>query len=100
MAIAKKSAVKTIADFRSLHDPSVVVPTKIKKGLEALAAEHAEAWEYEADFLERTKVTPVQLNAYREQFKAHFVEAQEPGRRTPVRAWFGTTKAAKAARGE
>lgn len=96
----KKSPVKTIADFRALHDPSVVVPTKIKKAIESLAAEGAEQWEYEAEFLERAKVTPVQLNSYREQFASHYVEAQEPGRRTPVRAWFGTTKAAKAARGE
>jgi hypothetical protein len=99
MATAKKSVPKTVAGFRALHDPTVVVPNRIKAALEALAAEGPEHWEYEADFLTRAGVTPVQLNSYREQFAAHYVEAQESGRRTPVRAWFGTAKAAKAARG-
>lgn len=97
---AKKFAAKTIADFRSLHDPSVVVPNRIKAALDQMAQEGAEQWEYEADFLKRANVTPVQLNAYREHFKAHYVEGQDPKRRTGVRAWFGSTKAAKAVRGE
>lgn len=100
MSKAKKFTPKTVNDFRSLYDPKIVVPTRIKAALDSLAQEGPEQWEYEADFLKRANVTPVQLNSYREQFAAHYVEAAAQGRRTGVRAWFGTTKAAKAARGE
>lgn len=97
---AKKFSPKTVADFRSLYDPSVVVPSRIKSALDQLAQEGPEQWEYEADFLKRANVTPVQLNSYRDQFAAHYVEAPAQGRRTGIRVWFGTVKAAKAARGE
>ena len=92
-----KTIPKTLSDFRALHDPNVVVPNKIRAALASMATEGKEHWEYEADFLKRAGVTPLQLAAFRETFKTHIVETGNS--RNAKRVWFADPKTAEKARG-
>lgn len=87
MAKAKKS----LADFRAVHDKSVIVPGKIKAALDAMAKDGPDNWEYEADFLRRAGVANSDVGGYREQFKDHVVQV---GGKQPKRVWVATVKAA------
>lgn len=95
---AKKPA-KTIADFRAAHDPAVIVPNRITTALAGLLSEGPEQWEYEVDFIKRAGISPVQIGQFRDQFKDYIVETSNSSRRTGVRVWFGSVKAAAKARG-
>lgn len=88
--------VKTLADFRAAHDPNVIVPTKIKKALEEMAAEGTETWEYEADLMRRASISTTDLARFRPQFEEHVVET---GGRNPKKVWFASVKVAEKARG-
>lgn len=92
-----KAAGKTLADFRAAHDKSVIVPTKLKKALEKMAAISWDTWDYEGDFLRNAGIAPQDCTPYRGQFEEHIVETAG---KNPKRVWFATPKAAKAARGE
>ena len=94
---SKKISGKTLADFRSTHDPDVVIPAKIKKALASMESEHPENWEYEADFLKRSGLSTTQLAHYRPQFDGHIVETTG---RNPKKVWFASKKVAEKARGE
>lgn len=99
MAAARKRA-KTVADFRAAHDPSVIVPNKIRKALEAMAREGKENWEYELDFIKRAGISQAQCSQYREQFQDHVVETAVQHGRSSRRVWFASTKVAASIRGE
>lgn len=99
MASPKKQA-RTVADFRAAHDPSVIVPTKIQRALDAIANEGAENWEYEADFVKRADISQSQLGQYRDQFAKHIVETSVQHGRASRRVWFGSAKVAAKVRGE
>lgn len=96
----KKTAARTLADFRAAHDPDVMVPARIRAALLELEKVGAEEWRYEAEFLPLARVSTTQLAQYRDQFAAHIVETAGVSGRSPKRIWFATTKAAKSARGE
>jgi hypothetical protein len=97
---AKKSKAKTLADFRETHDPNVIVPTKIRKALEQMAAEGPENWEYEADFVRRASVSQTQMGQFRDQFAAHVVETPHVQGRQPRKVWFASVKIAAKMREE
>ncbi len=93
---ATKPTGKTLADFRSAHDPDVVVPEKIRKALDDMRAESDENWEYENDLMRRAGISTTHLSRYRPQFEAHVVETVG---RNPKRIWFASQKIAEKARG-
>ncbi len=101
---AEKRATRTLAAFNAEHDPAVIVPTAIKKGLASLLAEGAEAWEYELEFMKRCvkpnakRVTNSEMADYRDQFEDHFVIVKSDGK-NEKRVWFADPKIAKKARG-
>lgn len=82
---------KTLADFRAAHDKNVIVPTKIKNALDALAKENPENWVYEQELIKRAGISTTDLAVFRESFAAHIVEV---GTRNAKRVWFATAKVA------
>lgn len=88
--------VKTLADFRAVHDPNVVVPAKIKATLAAMEKADKTAWEYEGDFLKLSGISTTQLGQFRSQFEGYIVETTG---KSSKRVWFATVAAANAARG-
>lgn len=93
------SKVKTIADFRSAHDPNVIVPNKIRAALAAMLKEGAEQWEYELEFIKRAGISNTQMGQFREQFADYVVEAAASSGRAGKRVWFADAKVAKKLRG-
>lgn len=97
MASRKKSPKAGAANldaFRAAHDPNVTIPNKFKAGFASLLKEKSEgAWEYEADFVKRSKLSQTELGKFRAQFSAHVVETNG---KNAKRAWFAD--AADAAR--
>jgi hypothetical protein len=76
---------KDFEALRALHDPSYIVPRKIKAGLESLGAE---CWEYEEEFRKRCGInSPNTFAPFREQFKDFYIEV--PGK-TLKRIWAGS----------
>lgn len=84
--------------FRMKFDKSLIIPKKIKAGLEALAAMGPESWEPEGDFIRRIGVSVTDFSKYREQFSDFWLEAREIGK-APSRIWAGTKKLADTLRG-
>lgn len=97
---AKAKKAKTVADFRAAHDPSVIVPNKIRKALDAIAAEGPENWEYEGDLVKRAGISQTQISMFRELFAAHIVETPRARNAAPRRVWFGSAKVAAKVRGD
>jgi hypothetical protein len=98
----------TLSAFKSLHDPSVIIPGKIKAALAKLAREEV-AFAYEAQdnrggtpMTKRADVSTIHLAQYRKQFAEHIVKvSQDTGsRRAPRLVWFGDAAVAFAARGD
>lgn len=114
MSSPKKSATKpatkvnsTLSAFKSLHDPTVIIPNKIRAALAKLAKEEV-AFAYEATdsrggipMTKRAETSALHLSQYRKQFAAHIVKvAQDTGsRRAPRLVWFGDAAVAREARG-
>lgn len=97
MSQPKKAAGKTLDDFRSAHDRNVIVPTKIRKALAEMEAEHPENWEYELDFMRRAGISQTDIGAFRPQFDAHIVETAGKNQK---KVWFASAKVAEKARGK
>lgn len=105
---AAPTASRTLATFKASHDPSVIIPNKIKAALEAMrknGGDEAYAYEFSdstggTPFAKLSGVSIVHLNQYRDQFKEFLVEVKQDtgSRRGPRWVWFATAKAAKAAR--
>jgi hypothetical protein len=98
MTTAKpKSKSKTIADFRAIHDKSVVIPNRITAALAKMAEEGPEQWEYEIEFGRRAGIGGQDLARFRETFTEHLatVRAAHGGVKY---IWFATKAAAAKAR--
>lgn len=101
---------RNLSTFRASHDPSIIIPNKIRAALEQLKKEQGdEGYAYEftdpsggVTFTKLSGVGPQQLAQYRDQFAEHIVEVKQDmgSRRGPRQVWFATVKAAKVARGE
>lgn len=95
---------RTLADFRAAHDRAVVIPTKIQTALDKMLKDNGpEHYEYEADFMKLAGVGQADISKFRDKFSAFIAIAQPVGTsrsKSARNAWFATTKAAKAARGE
>lgn len=91
------SKPKTLADFRAVHDKSVVIPNKIRARLAAMLKIGPEEHDFEVDFLKAAGVATNEIGAYRDQFDAHIVTVG--GTRNPKKVWFADPKVAKKARG-
>ena len=89
-----KNTTKTVADFRSAHDPNVIIPTKINAALAAMRKEGPEQWDYEGDFLRRAGINVTQLSRFRDQFSAYVIEASGVNNKAARRIWFGDCKVA------
>jgi len=92
---------KTLADFRSKFDRSVVIPDKIRAALAALAKEGPEAWEYEGEFIKRAMISQSDMGLYRSGFEEHVVVVKDIGRSTSGngrKVWFADKKVAAKAR--
>lgn len=79
--------VKTLADFKSVHDRDTVVPDRIKKALSLLG--HG-GWEYEAELSRLATIRLGDLHNFRDKFADYVVELKG-GRR----AWAGSIALAK-----
>jgi hypothetical protein len=76
---------KDFEALRALHDPSYIVPKKIKAGLESLGPD---SWEYEEEFRKRCGISsPNTFAPFRVQFADFYVEV--PGK-TLKRIWAGS----------
>jgi hypothetical protein len=93
-------ATKTLADFRSTHDPNVVIPTKIRTALKLMESQGAENWCYELEFLQRASISATQIAQFRDQFAEHIVEVPSVSGKAGKRVWFGSAKVAAKVRGE
>ena len=97
MATAK---ARTLAEFRSVHDRNVVIPSKINAALEALLKIGPEHYEYESEFMKLAGISQADIGLFRDQFADHIVEAKVPGKGSNARrAWFGDKKVAAKLRG-
>lgn len=83
VTMASKS--KSLADFKSAHDKSFIVPAKIKAGLDKLGSD---GWEYELDFCKAALVSPNDIAKFREQFSEQVVLVKQDGRER--RVWAGS----------
>jgi hypothetical protein len=72
---------KSLADFRSTYDKSVIVPAKIKAGLKELGAN---GWEYEVAFARIAGISMADLGNFRDGFAEYVVSIRER------RAWAGS----------
>ena len=105
----RQTAPKSTLDtFKSLHDPTVIIPAKITAALAKLAKEEV-AFAYEATdsrggipMTKRADVSTIHLAQYRKQFADHIVRVadQTGNRRAPRLVWFGDPAVAFAARGD
>lgn len=95
-----KSQPRSLADFRALHDPNVIVPNKIRAALAAMLKQGPEHWEYESDVVRLAGISNNQIGAYREAFLDHIVETSATDRRTPRRVWFADPRVARKVRGD
>lgn len=93
-----KSTGKTLADFRSKYDRSVVVPNKIRTALQALLKQEGpQAWEMEGDFVKRAGVSQADISKYREEFVKHVVVVREAGK-SERKVWFADARIASQVR--
>lgn len=106
---APAKAKRTLSTFKSLHDPSVIIPAKIKAALERLKREEgAEAFAYEqtdphggVPMVKRADVSTMHLSSHRKLFAPHIVKVRQDtgSRRGPKFVWFADPKVATEARG-
>lgn len=82
-----KGAGRPVADFRSAHDKSFIVPQKIEAALKKLG----DGWEYEAAFLKLAELSVTDLAKYRPQFEDYIVMTTGPNAK---RVWSGTKELA------
>lgn len=81
----KKTAGRTIDEFRASHDRSFIVPNKIRAGLQALG----DGWAYEGDFVKLAGISLTDLGAYRGKFE-EFVVTLKGSVHNGRKAWAGT----------
>lgn len=99
MSQAKKTAAKTLADFRSKFDREVVIANRIKAAFAKMLECGPEEFEEEADFLKLAGITINDLKNQRTEFADHIVEMPPVKRdRAPVKIWFASAKVASEAR--
>lgn len=79
------SAKKSLADFKSAHDKSFIVPAKLKAALEKIGAD---AWEYETELQKLSGVPSQDIARFREQFNEYIVLVKQDGRER--RVWAGS----------
>jgi hypothetical protein len=77
----------------------VIVPRKIRAGLDALLKDGPENWAYEVDFLKLSGLSTTQLAQFRDQFAAHVVEVPAIQGKSAKRIYFGNVKVAAKLRG-
>jgi hypothetical protein len=92
---------KTLADFRALHDRSVIIPNKIRAALAQMETEGGpENWEYEGELVRRAGIAQCDISMFRHLFEAHIVDTPETARQHKKRVWVASAKAAVKFRGE
>jgi hypothetical protein len=103
-----KAKSRDLAAFKAMHDPSVIIPNKIRAALKALGIEGRESFAYEQSdphggvpMVKRANVSTTYLSQYRKQFADHVVKVpQAVGARSgPKFVWFADPKVAAEARG-
>jgi hypothetical protein len=92
-----KPKSKTLADFRAIHDKSVVIPNRITAALTKMAEEGPEQWEYEMEFGRRAGVGGQDLARFRESF-AEYLATVRASNSGVKHIWFATKAAAAKAR--
>lgn len=76
-----KQAGRGLTEFRSSHDKSFIVPSKIREALKQLGS----SWCYEAEFLKLAGLCTTDLANYRDEFEEHIVMVERT-----KRVWCGT----------
>lgn len=84
--IAKKGAVRSLADFRNTYDLATIVPRKIAAGLKALG----NGWLYEVEFAKEAGLTLRDLGLFRDNYADHVVSVKDSRR-----VWVGSKKVAE-----
>lgn len=88
-----KSPKKTLADLHAIHDRNVVIPNRIRAGLELMTDD----WMYEQDFVTLAKVSNTDISRFRDQFVEFWAAtAGTNGKTTVRRVWFANKKLATA----
>lgn len=91
-----KAKGKDLDAFRSRHDKSYIVPSRIKAGL----AELGDSWEYELEFIRRCGLAQVDFSAYRDHFAEFCVVTPRTGGRSHgKKIWTGSKALAVKMRG-
>lgn len=87
---------KTLADFRADHFKDV--PANITRALAELRKIGPEHYEYELEFMRRSKISSTELGRYRRDFLDYVVVVGRcrgtSGAHNPRRVWFGDSKVA------
>lgn len=98
MAKVVSAPAQGIDDFRATYDKNVIVPNKIKAGLEKLVSLRADGtgWLTDANFQKVAGLSTTDLSRFRTQFEEFQVNVGTD--RQPKWVWFGTKKAASKAR--
>ena len=96
-----KPQARTAAQFRALHDKTVIVPNKIRAALKKLIDVGPEHFAYDEEFRQLCGLQAAELAAYRDQFKRHwFMTAGLTKSSNQKRVWFGDAKVADRLRPE
>jgi hypothetical protein len=93
--MAASTKARTAADFKALHDRSVIVPNKIRETLAALVKVGPEHFEYDEAFRGMCGLQAAELAEYRDQFKKHwFITPGRSSNKGGKRVWFGNAAVA------
>ena len=93
MSTAAKRPRKTLDDLRAAHDPTVKIPSAVRKAFAAMARD-GDDWEYEIDLAKRADLSVNQLPEARPSFAAHIVIVPGAHKKTPRKVWFADAKMA------
>lgn len=89
----KTTKARNAGDFAAAHVREVRGPNKIKEAIAKMRAVGPEHWEYETDLTKAPYgLAQVDLSAFRDQFKPHWLETEVQHGKSAKRVWFAEPK--------
>lgn len=73
----KKTAGRSLTEFKKAYDKDTIVPAKIKEGL----ADLGQSWEYEVEFVKRCGLSFNDMGNYRDQFPDNWLIIRGDGKK-------------------
>jgi hypothetical protein len=77
VAEIKKTAGRSLTEFKNVYDKDTIVPAKIKEGL----ADLGQSWEYEVEFVKRCGLSFNDIGNYRDQFPDNWLVIRGDGKK-------------------